>query len=114
MYNNTALGRACTGLGLILGSILYIIILFSTYFIGGYNIVAHKYLYIFIFTAVILLVNALTYYIYYNRKRYHYISSEQFKPFKLKKTAGLIINGITIIISLSLFMMTSIFIGNCL
>jgi hypothetical protein len=107
---STPLGRACGGVGFIIGSLVITIIEFVVYLAAGYKITDHQIPFIIIFAGIYLLMGAIAYYIYHNKKRYQYITSSQYKPFKYTNTIGLTISVVAYVLSMTLMCAASVYI----
>ena len=97
---NTPLGRACGLASFVVGSLVLTIIVFILYLTTGYIIMDHYIAFMVTFLTGYVLSNTLVYYIYRNRKRYQYIMSPHYKPFKYTNTTGLAISVAAFVLSI--------------
>ncbi len=112
MRFKTPLGRACGVAGFTMGALIIVVVEFSVYFASGYKIMDHESTFVILFAGIIILMNVITYYIYYYRKRYQYIKSIKYKPFTFTDTSGLLITILVFAISFVLIFVSSIYIGD--
>jgi hypothetical protein len=108
---STRLKGACTAVGFTFGSLVFITVQVIVYIVSGVKIVDYKYPFAILFAAIFLLINTITYNIYYNKNRYQFIISDDFKPFRLKNSTGFTICILALILSFILFGAVSILIG---
>jgi hypothetical protein len=98
-YYSSPLGRACGGFGFVIGSFIIIIIELTLRLSVGYKIIEHRIPFMITFAVVFLLPGSILYYIYYNKKRYEYIRSSEYKPFKLTNTIGFTVSIVVFMLS---------------
>ena len=111
IVDSAALKGACTAVGFTFGSLVFVTVQGIVYMVSGVKIIDYKYPFAILFAAIFLLINTITYHIYYNKNRYQFINSDNFKPFRLKKSTGFTICVLAIILSFILFGVVSILMG---
>jgi hypothetical protein len=96
-------------IGTMLSSLLTLIIMLAAWQLSGYVLIRHEGAFVFTLVGTFFLSFMATARIY--GQRYLFILSGQFKPFALKKSAGMAISITTMVLSLVLCMATAIIMG---
>jgi hypothetical protein len=109
---SSPLGRACGAVGFTIGCFIVLFIEVTLDIVKGYKLMDHQYPFILTFAAVNLGMGAAVYYVYSNRKRYQYIKSSQYKPFRLTDTVGFTMTIVALTLSLIFMFAGSIYVAD--
>lgn len=109
---NTPLGRACGVIGFVIGSLILIIVEITLRLSISYKIIEHEIPFVITFAIAFLLPGSIFYYIYHKKKRYEYIRSSQYRPFKLTNTIGFTISIVAFMLSFILMAAATIYVND--
>lgn len=110
----TPLGRACGVVGFIIGILILIIVELILRLSANYKIIEHQFPFTITGIAVFLLPGSVFYYIYHNKKRFKFIQSSEYIPFKFTNTTGYTVSIVAFLLSFFLLCVATIYINDYL